>query len=268
MSILRSLGKYSAIARINLQNNLAYAGEVAYRSTFMLVILYIFVQLWKETYRNAGSGAISGLTLRDTLWYLVMTETIVMSKLNFANRISEEVKDGSIAYTMGRPYNYLLYHFAYGLGDSLMRLLLNFMAGSALVTILVGPPSIRLIQIVPVAAAVLLALVLDFCIEGLIGLTAFLTEDVSSIQLIYGKILFILGGMLIPLDFFPDWLKNISLALPFNYIVYAPAHLFVAFDGVRCLQVMGMQIFWIAVFGTALWGMFRVGIRHIAINGG
>ena len=33
--------------------------------------------------------------------------------------------------------------------------------------------------------------------------------------------------MLIPLDFFPAWLRNVSLILPFNYMMYAPARLFV-----------------------------------------
>ena len=46
--------KYTAIAQINLQNSLAYAGELAYRSIFMVVILYVFVQLWRATYRAVG----------------------------------------------------------------------------------------------------------------------------------------------------------------------------------------------------------------------
>ena len=101
--------KYSAIAQINLQNSLAYAGEMAYRSIFMIVILYVFVQLWRVTYQAAGTATIAGLSFRDTLWYLVMTETIELSRTRFANQMSDEVKDGSLAYTLSRPYNYLLY---------------------------------------------------------------------------------------------------------------------------------------------------------------
>ncbi len=260
--------KYGAIAQINLQNNLAYAGELAYRSIFMVVILYVFVQLWRATYRAVGAETIAGLTFRDTLWYLVMTETIILSKLRFADRISTEVKDGSLAYTISRPYNYLLYHWAYGLGDTLMRLVINFTAGAILVTVLVGPMPFNPAYTLPLIVSIALALVLDFCVEGIIGLSAFITEDVSSIQLIYSKVLFILGGMLIPLDFFPDWLKNAALILPFNYVIYAPARLFVSFEWTRWLQVLGMQTVWIGVFALALWGLFRVGLRHVSVNGG
>jgi ABC-2 type transport system permease protein len=260
--------KYGAIAQINLQNSLAYAGELANRSLFMVVILYVFVQLWRATYSAVGAATIAGLSFADTLWYLVMTETIELSRSRFANQMSDEVKDGSIAYTMGRPYNYLLYHWSYGLGDTLLRLAINFSAGTILVTALVGPRPVQPVYVLPLLVSILLAMALNFCIQGLIGLCAFFTEDVQSIQIIYQKFLFILGGMLIPLDFFPGWLKDFSLILPFNTMMYAPARLFVSFDWTRWLNVTAMQLAWLGVFALALWALFRVGLRHVSINGG
>src|SRR5512143_2572267 len=105
MNLTRSISKYAAITRINLQSNLAYVGEFAYRSIFMVLILYVFIQLWRTTYSVTGTNQIAGLTLSDTIWYLVMTETIMLSKMRFAGKIAEEVKDGSLAYTIGRPYS-------------------------------------------------------------------------------------------------------------------------------------------------------------------
>jgi ABC-2 type transport system permease protein len=266
MNLSRSFSKYSAITRINLQSNLAYIGEFAYRSIFIVLILYVFVQLWRTTYSVTGTNQIAGLTLSDTIWYLVMTETIMLSKMRFAGKIAEEVKDGSLAYTIGRPYSYLLYHFFYGIGDTLLRMVINFVAGSILVTLLVGPmPATNLPA---VFVSVMLAIILDFCINGLIGLMAFFTEDVDSFTLIYQKILFILGGMMLPLDFLPGWLRDISLALPFNYAVYAPSRLFVEFAGARWLSVIAGQSIWILAFAGLLGLMFRAGMRRVSINGG
>ncbi|HZY42399.1 MAG TPA: ABC transporter permease, partial [Anaerolineae bacterium] len=70
MSLSRSVSKYAAITRINLQSNLAYIGEFAYRSIFMVLILYVFIQLWRTTYSVVGTDRIAGLSLTDTLWYL------------------------------------------------------------------------------------------------------------------------------------------------------------------------------------------------------
>ena len=266
MNLSRSINKYAAITRINLQNNLAYVGELTYRSIFMVVILYVLIQLWRTTFGATGSERIAGLSLPDTVWYLVMTETVMLSKIRFANKIADEVRDGSLAYTIGRPYSYLLYHFFYGIGDTLLRLAINFAAGSILATLLIGP--LPATNLPAVLAVVLLAIGLDFCIEGLIGLLDFFTEDVNSFVIIYQKILFILGGMLIPLDFLPAWLRDIALALPFNYAIYAPARLFVQFDGSRWASVVAMQLMWIAFFAVALGLVFRWGVRRVSINGG
>lgn len=266
MNLSRSISKYAAITRINLQSNLAYVGEFASRSIFMIVILYVFIQLWRTTYSVTGTDQIAGLTLADTIWYLVLTETIMLSRMRVASKIAEEVRDGSLAYTVGRPYSYLLYHFFNSVGDTLPRMAINFIAGSILVALLIGPmPQTNLLA---VFVTVMLALALDFCIIGLIGLAAFFTEDVNSFDLIYQKILFILGGMMLPLDFLPAWLRDISLVLPFNAIIYAPARLFVQFDWPRWLNTVVMQVVWIVVFAVLLGFMFRRGMKQVSINGG
>ncbi len=266
MNLSRSISKYTAITRINLQSNLAYVREVAFRSIFMLVILYVFTQLWTATYNTTGSTSISGLTLPDTIWYLVMTETIMLSRIRCSVKIADEVREGSLAYTLGRPYSYLLYQFFHGLGDTLLRMAINFVAGSILVTILVGPmPATNLPAVL---VTVILAIILDFCFSGMLGFLAFVTEDVSSFDLIYQKILFILGGMMIPLDFMPTWLKNISLALPFNLMVYAPARLFVQFEWSSWFSIVAQQLIWIGLAALALNVIFRWGIRRVSINGG
>jgi ABC-2 type transport system permease protein len=261
-----AISKYAAITRINLQSNLAYIGEFAYRSIFMVLILYVFIQLWTTTYSVSGSTNIAGFALRDTIWYLVMTETIMLSRMRIANKIAEEVRDGSLAYTVGRPYSYLLYQFFHSFGDTLLRMIINFIAGSILITALISPmPATNLPAVI---VSVLLALILDFCIIGVIGLLSFFTEDVNSFDIIYQKILFILGGMIIPLDFLPTWLRDISLALPFNYIIYAPSRLFVQFDASRWLNTVVMQLVWIGIMGVVLSLVFRWGMRRVSINGG
>ncbi|MDQ7825307.1 MAG: ABC-2 family transporter protein [Candidatus Eremiobacteraeota bacterium] len=266
--IFREFGRYGAIALINVQNSLAYGGELLLRSIFILVILYIFVHLWKATYLSAGASRIEGLSMAQTLWYLVVTESLIMSRSPFSGTISDEVKEGTLAYSMSRPLNYLLYHFAFQGGESLVRLTINLVMGGLLMTAFVGPPSLSPLYIVPFIVSLMLAFILDFCLEGLIGLMAFFTEDITGIQLIYGKILFILGGLLFPLDFFPQWLRQISLALPFNLVLYGPAKLFVDFSMARWWALTASQLCWIVLIGIALAAAFKKSLRHVAINGG
>src|SRR3989344_699666 len=63
-----------------------------------------------------------------------------------------------------------------------------------------------------------------------VGFVAFWLEETSAIFWIYQKSIFILGGMLLPLDIYPDWIKGWIINLPFAYMVYKPAKLMIQFN--------------------------------------
>ena len=76
----------------------------------MVIIMYISVRLWSATYGAQGATQIAGLSLGDTTWYLVLAETVVLGNIGFAEQVAQDVRYGSVAHTLGRPDNYLLYH--------------------------------------------------------------------------------------------------------------------------------------------------------------
>ncbi len=259
--------KYAAIFKTNLLNSLAYPAELATRCGMILIFMLVFFQLWNVTYAASGVHVLYGLTLHDTMWYLLLAETIELGRPRLARIISEQVKDGSIAYLLNKPYNFLLYQLSIGLGESLPRMGLLFILGGGLIWIMVGPPPV--LQNWPLALVALAgAWLLHFCVNGLIGLAAFIAEEVSPFEWIYQKFVFILGGMLIPLDFYPGWLQSIAKSLPFAYMMYGPARLFVKADWQLFFQIIAGQILWGAVLGGCLIFVFSRGVRRLAINGG
>jgi ABC-2 type transport system permease protein len=264
---MKSIRKYWAIFKITLINSLAYPGELIGRSLMIIPFMWIFYQLWKVTFNAAGSEVINGMTLYSTMWYLMMAETIELSRPALARTISDNVKDGSIAYLLNKPYSFLLYQFSNSMGETIFRALVNALFGSIIVWWLVGPP--------PELAGWLLAFlaligtwILNFCITCLIGLSAFLVEDVSPFMWIYQKFIFILGGFLIPLDFYPDWLQVIAKALPFSAMIYGPSKLFVSPGWELFANVMLMQSLWIVTLGAILIIAYRRGVAYLTVNGG
>ena len=260
--------KYGSITLMNLQNQLAYVWDALNRAVFIVLIMFIFVHLWTAVYEAQGSTEIAGLTLANTIWYLLIAEMIELGKFRHDMVISEEVKDGSIAYKLIRPYNYLAYHFANGLGDTLVKMVLIFLLGLPIVLYYAGWPGMnwRYLPLVGLVGA--LALLLDFCVMSMIGLLAFVTEDTQSFRIIYQKFVFILGGLMIPLDFLPGWLQQIARVLPFNLTTYAPAKLFVAFSWAQFWQVIGLQLLWLALLGSLLYRQYRWATQRLAVNGG
>ncbi|MCB8922100.1 MAG: ABC-2 family transporter protein [Ardenticatenaceae bacterium] len=265
----RSTGvKYGAIMQTNLQNQLAYLWDAMGRAVFILLIMYIFAQLWTAVYETRQTPDIAGLTLANTIWYFLLAEVVELGKFRHDQAISDEVKDGSIAYTLVRPYNYLAYHFANGLGETAVKMFLVFVLGAPVALHFAGLPTVNVAHLPLVALVMGLGLLVDFCIASMIGLMAFVMEDTFSLRLIYQKLIFILGGLLIPVDFLPDWLQRIARVLPFNLTTYAPAKLFVAFSWAQFWQILLLQMVWLAILGLLLWAQYRWATQRLAVNGG
>ncbi len=264
-----ALRKYLVIARTNLQNRLTYIWDAFSASLLMILFIFVFAQLWGATFEAQNATAIAGLTLPQTVWYFVWAEMLVMGKIRHVQTVSQEVKDGSLAYTLGRPYNYLLYHFAAGVGESVINMSVFLLVGSLVALSQVGALVTFRLETLPLLLIVTaLAFVLDFCVLSIIALLSFFFEDVNSFMFIYHKIVFVLGGLLIPVDFLPEWLQGFARLLPFNLAVYAPAKLFVAWDAEQFIFSVVMQVLWMGVIVALLVVLYRYGIRRVSINGG
>jgi ABC-2 type transport system permease protein len=264
---MNAIRKYWAIFQTTLVNSLAYPGELVGRSLMILPFMWIFYQLWNVTFAASGSNSINGLTLHDTMWYLMMAETIELSRPRAARTIAENVKDGSIAYLLNKPYDFLSYQFSVSMGETIFRALLTAIFGGAMVWWLAGPPpDFRNWPLVLIA--VLGAWVLSFLVNGMIGLAAFVAEEVAPFEWIYQKFAFIFGGLLIPLDFYPGWLQNIAFVLPFPAMLYGPSRLFVSPNASLFASVLGQQAIWILVLGVLLVIAYRRGLAFLTVNGG
>lgn len=257
------------------RSNMAYSGELFTRTVFMGVILYIFFKLWQATFAQSGSCAISGFTLGDMLWYLVFTESITMSAPRQAQQIDEDVRNGTVALRLLRPMDYPLYSLSTALGDRTARFSVNLFIGSVVCLTMVGPPQ-YLNGTVPylamLSAAVAGAFILDGLATLIIGLLAFWLEDTSGLLLIYSRLSMILGGMLLPIELLPEWLRNIVVLLPFPYLVWGPAHFFVKPDlsgsGQIWPQLMLSQAIWIAILLVVSRLIYSRALGRISVSGG
>ena len=259
--------KYWSIFKMQVINSLVYPGGLIGRSLLMIPFMWIFYQLWKVTFAASGVQILNGLTLHDTLWYLMIAETVELSRPQIAQSISENVHDGSIAYLLSKPYDFMLYHFSNSMGETVFRASINLLIGSTLTWWLVGPPPgprgwpLALI-------AILGAWILHFCVNAILGLAAFVAEDVAPFVWIYQKFAFIFGGLLIPLDFYPDWLRTLSRFLPFSSMIYGPARVFIKPDLAEFLEIFSLQMFWIVILGLLLLLAYRRGLARLTVNGG
>lgn len=263
-----SWGKYFWIAWTSAKSNTAYLGEVGSRVIFLGVILFIFLRLWQVTYSETGATELGGLTLAQMLWYLAVTESIILSAPRVSQVVDQDVRTGQLAVHLLKPLSYPLYCLGNSLGERSVRFFLNLSVGLFMVLFFAGPIDLRFESVLFLLLALPLAFVLDFLANFLIGLFAFWLEDTTGLMLIYSRITMILGGMLIPIELFPEYMQPWLKVLPFASIVYGPARMFVAPDAQQFGSLLMNQAIGIVAVALLVFCVYRLASRRIFANGG
>lgn len=262
------MDKYIFIALTAIRSKLAYLGEVGSKTIFLFVVLYIFLSLWQVTYGETKQTSLGGLTLPQMLWYLVVTESIILSLPAIAGTVDQDVRTGSLALQLIRPISYPLNLLASTSGERALSFFINLSVGSIIALIFVGPIAISLPSLMMFALVIPLAFTIDFLIYFLIGLAAFWLEDTSGLMLIYSRMTMILGGMLIPLELFPDSWQQILRILPFSAIVYGPARIFVTGDQTLFCSILIQQIGAIIGFSLVIKLIYGTALKRVFSHGG
>ena len=266
MQLVRgSLGKYLRIAEISLTNRVVYLADHFTSSMFLILILFIFSQLWKTV---LGGGQIAGLNATGMLWYMVFTEVITLSTPATHRTVSNDVKSGDLAYKLSRPYSYILYYLAVHCGEFLVRLLTNLLVGAAFAYLTMGSLAVEWDKLGWMILGLALAVAINFLMNFSLALLAFWLEDNRPFFWIFNKLVFIFGGLFVPVEAYPAGLRFISYLLPLRYGVSAPARLIVNFENGFLWQMLGGQIVWALLLSLLVSALFRKGVRQVHVHGG
>lgn len=265
-SLSRRARKYRAIFRVSLQNAFTYRGNVVGRMALYTLFIFVFFNLWRAI---THGGEVAGYTLPQMVWYLCITELIVFGcRSPFLSQMNDDIKSGAIAYQLGRPYHYVFYQFAQALGGNVFSLVSYGAVAIILGLVMVGPlPGFSLLQLPFALLSLLLGVVINFFFLMCIGMSAFKIEDNTALNLIYHKLVFMLG-MFIPIEMLPGWAQNAARLLPFPYIAWAPAKLFVSFSWELFSQVVPLQFLWAVVSILLTLAIYHAGAKGIEAHGG
>lgn len=236
------------------------------RNIFFFVIMFVFYNLWNVIYGD--KSVIAGLTITQTIWYLTFTETVELARVRLFMTIQEEVKDGTIAYSLLRPYSWTGFTAARAMGENIVRIVPMMIEGFIIASLFTGFLPGYFSVLLPGFLLLVMAMLLTVFSQIIIGLLAFWFEEVMPFYMIYQKLIFIMGGMFLPIDFFPEWLQPAAKLSPFAFISYWPAITFVDFSWGRFLTCLSGQLFYIFVTALTALYVFRVAGEKVHIQGG
>jgi ABC-2 type transport system permease protein len=260
-----SAAKYVAVAAIAARQGLAHRALLAGRSAFYVVLLLIFSRLWRVV---LDRGAVEGAGAKEMLWYLAITEWVVLGAPLPHQDVERDVRTGQIAYGLPRPISYVGGKVAENVGSLLVRMatlgVVGFVAAWALAGGLPDDPR-GLWVAAPLA---LLAAVVCVVFGVVIGVSSFWLQDASPVYWVWQKLTFVLGGLILPLSIYPGWLRDAAQWTPFPWLLYGPARFAFGGDAGAALATVGALLAWGAVATGVLVLLYRRGLRVLDVNGG
>lgn len=260
--MIRSL---RGLARIGLRFQLAYRSEVIMTSLTLIAQVFLLRMVWTSVYGQRQHAM--GLTLEALLAYLTLANLQTFATMPIITRIAHfRIRTGTVFFDLARPVGYLPQMAAFQVGHTAGALLL--LAPVVPVVLLVGSIT-PTAHALPYVVTLALGYVVGMLMALLICLIGFWTMETGAISLLYRLVSQFFAGTMVPLTFFPGVLRTLAEALPFKYMGYVPAAIYVGrLSGAEIARALLVEIAWIAALGALLWALWRVAHRRVVINGG
>ena len=259
------MNAYLAHFRIAVKEDIRYFFDAVGGSVGVLGFIGVTLLFWAATGQTTFFGTY---TWQALVWYIIFAQLLKENQAELVKTINRDIQTGSIATMMTKPFHYPLSLLSTHLGSAVVGSAATATLVIPLGVILVGTGPLTILGVLLGFIGAILALVLDYLVSLIIGLTAFWTEDASPYRWVYGKIIMVFGGLMFPLELFPSTFQLISKLLPTAFFLYYPARVFANFSWDVFWQMLLGQIIYILLFSAIAWWVYRAAIRRVNINGG
>lgn len=262
--------KYWTVFKTSWSNGFVYRFNFwLWRVRSVVVVLTIYF-LWNAVFSN--NQIIAGYTRDKILTYVFLT--LVLRSLILGQRSMDaagEIANGKLSNYLLKPLNYHVYWFVRDLADKLLNLFFTFFETIILYLVLRPPIFIQNNPAVLLgfAVAVVAAVFLNFILGNIASNFSFWTPgNAWSFWFLYLVFQDFLGGVMYPLDIFPQAISKIIMLLPFPYLLFFPANTYLgkiaAPDYFWGLAVM---TFWFTVCLFLLKFEWRAGVKDYQAEG-
>jgi len=264
---MNTFSKYSAFVRIGIARGLSERGELFGRAVFLPVILGVFTSLWRVVGEPGASASIRQRP-DELVWYLAITEWIALSAPLMHLEMQEDVVRGDIASQLPRPVSYVGATFCQALGMLCVRMsVLGVVAAAAAYGATGTWPNAEALVCTSVFGASGMVLIIEMYL--CLGIAAFWISDVTPLYWVWQKLLFVLGGLLMPVEYYPAWIQRIGAFTPFPAFLSSPASFMLHPVELRTAAALALQLgFWSMFMAIVTYWLFQRALRRVQVYGG
>jgi ABC-2 type transport system permease protein len=265
--------KYGNIFRVALIERLTYRSDFFLSSALRLLPMLTTILLWTSVYVGSGQSELSGFRLSEMIAYLLLVHISRMfsSMPGLANSIALDIREGNIKKYLVQPLDMLSYLLVYRVAHKIAYITTSFVPYAILFFLCrnyfdhLPDASVWCAYLV----SLFLAFFVGFHFEACIGMVGFWLLEVTSLLYIVNTLNYFVSGHMFPLDLLPKPWANMLKMLPFQYMAYFPAAVFLGkVEGEALWQGLVTEAAWALGLMVLARILFRLGLRRYSAFGG
>lgn len=272
--------KYFKIFRVSLVERMVYRADFFLSTVLRFLPMLTTILLWSAVYKGAEDSEggrtdvrLGGYDLHQMIAYLLLVHISRMfsSMPGLAHGIARDIRDGNLKKYLLQPIEMIPYLVSYRVAhktayiamSSLPYALLFFLCRDYF-TLPSDPWTY-----VAYVTSLLLAFLIGFFFEASIGMIGFWFLEVTSFLYVINTVSFFVSGHMFPLDLLPSPFDDILKNLPFQYLAYFPATVFMEkVTGADLVYGLVMEAVWALAFLLLAVVLYRRGLRQYSAYGG
>lgn len=247
-----------------------------YRVSFWMSLVYTFLMMysvgyvWRALY--AANPKVTDVALSQMITYAVLgvaLEAIMHPYNGPQTYIMEQVRKGTIEMDVLKPMDFQFYMFAKNIGQLTVRFLLLVLPSLVVAYFLFALQLPSPVQFIGFLASLLLAVVVSFMLNYMLGLLSMVTMNIRNINWGYNAVLRFFSGQMVPLWIFPGVLGIFGNLLPFRCIYAIPISIYIGgYTGQTLWQALGVQLLWVILLYIGARLLMNRVFQKIMIQGG
>jgi ABC-2 type transport system permease protein len=270
---LTTLRKYQRIFRASLVERMAYRGDFLVGTLMRFLPMVTTILLWQAIYAGSGQSQLNGFRYREMIAYLLLTHISRMfsSMPGLAAGIARDIREGTLKRYLIQPLDLIGYLVSYRVAHKVAYIATSALPYGILFFLCRGffdgfPDPLTMAAF---AASLILSFLIGFFFEASVGMIGFWFLEVTSLLYIVMTLNFFISGQMLPLDLLPEPWASLLKALPFQYMAYFPAVVFLGKVRGKALALYLLaELAWAVAFMVLARVLYRVGLRRYSAYGG
>lgn len=256
--------KYAQLFKMFISRYLTYRARILIWMFTDSAQFILFPFLWAAIF--AHTSLPEGYSLRSLVTYYVVLAVVSTGFISHCSRhIRDEIINGMVSRRLVIPFPYF---WVVGMAEISYKYISATISGVTLLLLyifardwLVFPTSTA--QWLMFLASVCITFIISHLFQYLIGLSTFWWEDINALQTTEEIINAVFSGRLAPLSFFALSIQQIADYLPFKYVAYVPAQIYIGNIGTdQWWPVFAPALAWILGLGLLVVIVWHRGLRR------